>query len=290
MKKALSILICMLLLVSLLSGCSKEVTVDTTGLVHMTFDGAATAMTKEGFTATLVAEEHYDLPETINVVMEGQEGAASFTYDPATGKVEIAEVVGAITITGEATESIVGTWKGSVDFSEVMTKTMTAADESMANYFTFPNLTLDLIMTFTADGTCTLSGDPASVEALADALGDCLMDGMVLMIEDLLKEQGLDITFEQYLTLAGITREQLQAQMMSQFDTDELLSNLENEGNYLVEDGVLYISENLNTEIDKEDGSAFTLENGVLTIQASELDADNEFVQMLFPLVLNRAD
>lgn len=290
MKKALSILICMLLLVSLLSGCSKEVTVDATGLVHMTFDGAATTMTKEGYTATLVADEHYDLPETINVVMEGQEGAASFTYDPSTGKVEIAEVVGAITITGEATESIVGTWKGSVDFSEVMTATMSAADETMAKYFNFPNLTLDLIMTFTADGTCTLSGDPASVDALADALGDCLMDGMVLMIEDLLKEQGLDITFEQYLTLAGITREQLQEQMMSQFDADELLEGLETEGKYMLEDGVLYLSDDLNSEVDKEDGSAYTLVDGVLTIQASNLDSDNEFVQMIFPLVLNRAD
>lgn len=290
MKRALSILLCMLLLIALLSGCSKEVTVDATGLVHMTLSGATTTMTKEGYTATLVADEHYDLPQTVNVVMEGQEGAASFTYDPATGNLEIPEVVGAITITGEATESIVGTWKGSVEFSQIMSEMMGAADETMGNYFTFPALNLDLIMTFSAEGVCTLAGDPASMDAMATTLADCLMDGMVLMIEDLLKQQGLNITFDQYLTLAGLTKEQLQEQMMSQFNTEDLLEGLENEGKYELADGMLYISDDLNSEIDKADGSAYTLVDGVLTIQASTLDADNEFVNMIFPLVLNRAD
>ena len=54
MKKQISIVLCLLVLVAvLLTGCSKEVAVDTSGLQNITFTGEAVATTKETYTATL---------------------------------------------------------------------------------------------------------------------------------------------------------------------------------------------------------------------------------------------
>ena len=85
MKKFFAIILSALMLMSLLTGCSKEVTVDAAGLQHMSLEGAVTAMTKEGYTAKLIPQEHYVLPETITVTMEDQK-EQTYTYDPATGE------------------------------------------------------------------------------------------------------------------------------------------------------------------------------------------------------------
>ncbi|MBQ7916294.1 MAG: DUF885 domain-containing protein [Firmicutes bacterium] len=73
----------------LFSGCSKEVTVDTAGLDRITSDGAAIGQTKEDYTATLTAEEGYDLPKAVEVTIDGVVLTGGYTYDPETGLLTI---------------------------------------------------------------------------------------------------------------------------------------------------------------------------------------------------------
>lgn len=286
MKKFIAIALSALMLMSLLSGCSKEVTVDAAGLQHMTLEGAATAMTKEGYTAKLVPDEHYELPETLTVTMEDQ-GEQTYTYDPATGALTFPEVTGSITIAGAATESIIDTWAGTVDFTEMLTQEM-AADPTAAEYFSFSSFKLDLTMTFDAEGVCTLTVDEESARQAIDTMAQELLDGMVKLLDDLLRQQGLDMTTEDYLAASGMTLEDLKTQLTAEMSVEDMLDELSQQGNYKLQDGKLLISDDLDSEPEEDDACPYTLTDGVLTIEASEDAAGEEAAAYMFPLVLNR--
>ena len=286
MKKAFSVFFSILMIISLLTGCSKEVSVDSTGLLHMTLEGTPTAMTKEGYTATLVPDAHFELPETITVTMEDQE-AQSYHYDPFTGVLTFTEVTGNITISGTASESIVGTWSGSADFTEALTASL-AADPTVASYFNFSEFVLDLTMTFDTEGTCTLAIDAASARESVETIAQEMLDGMLKMITDLLQQMDIDMTAQDYLAATGISIEDLQEQLNAEWDVDELISKISQQGKYLIKDGKLYISDDLESDPEEEDACPYTLASGVLTINAPEDAAEDEAAAYLFPLVLKR--
>lgn len=285
MKKFFAIVLSALMLMSLLTGCSKEVTVDATGLQHITLEGAATAMTKEGYTAKLIPDEHYVLPETVTVTMEEQ-GEQTYTYDPATGELTFTQVTGNITIAATATESIVGTWAGSVDFTQMLTESL-ATDPTLSGYFTISSFVLDLTMTFDAEGNCSLAIDEESAKAAIEAVSQELLDGMLKMLNELLKQQGVEMTMEDYLAASGMTMEDLRAQLSAELNVEDMVGELSQENTYEIRDGKLYLADADGNFT--EDGAApYTLLDGVLTIEASEEAAEEEYADYMFPLVLNR--
>lgn len=278
MKKYLSIIACLLMLVCMLTGCSKEVTVDATGLVHITLEGETTAMTEKGYTAKLVADEHFDLPETITVVMEGQKDSATYTYDPATGELNIPEVVGAITITGEAAESIVGTWDTTIDFGGIMAEAM--GEEEAAAYFDLTGLTVDMTFVFNADGTFSLSADEATVTSMVDNLGAAIKNGMTTMLEDLISQQGLNMSVDTLLAMSGMDLDTMIDQLLAQLDPEELVTSLTADGTYEVREGILYMNGD-------DEPCAYSIADGVLTLEAPT-GVDEEMAKYLFPWALNR--
>ena len=293
MKKQLSIVLCLLLLVSvLLTGCTKEVAVDASGLQNITFAGETVANDKDAYTATLTAGESYALPETLTVTVGGTALTEGYTWDPATGTLRIdpAYITGDIAISGTATESIVGAWTGTVDITDYVTDTMAATDASMASYFTFSDLAMDLTMTFTAEGTCSMEFDQESVEALVSKMLEQMRPGLEKLLEETLAAQGLDMSLEEFLEMSGMSLDDMMAEMTAELSfTEDMLEDLNQSGKYQVKDGCLWISEDLDSEIDEDDYQLYTIENGVLTIDLAEGDDDKE-VAFLFPLTLTRVN
>lgn len=291
MKKQISIFLCLLVLVAvLLTGCSKEVAVDTSGLQNITFTGEAVATTKEAYTATLTPAEHYALPEMVTVTVDGAALTEGYSFDPATGTLTIdgASITSDIAISATATESIVGVWEGTVDLTEYLTTMITEGDESMNGYFNFSGLTMDLTMTFTEEGTCTLEFPRESAEALIASLLEQMKPAMEKILEEAIAAEGLDMTLDEFLSLTGISLDDLLAEAMDTAMAEDMLGELEQSGNYLVQDGKLCISDDLDSEIDEDDYQLYTIKNGVLTIEVAEGNTDEE--NILFPLTLTRAD
>lgn len=181
-----------------------------------------------------------------------------------------------------------GAWEGTVDLTEYLTTMVTEGDESMSDYFNFSRLTMDLTLTFTEEGVCTLEFPQESAEALIASLLEQMKPAMEKVLEDALAAEGLDMTLDEFLSLTGISLDDLMAEAMDEAIAEDMLSELEESGNYLVKDGKLYISDDLDSEIDEDDYQLYTIENGVLTIEAAEGDTDKE--NFLFPLTLTRAD
>ena len=292
MKKQLSIVLCLLLLVSvLLTGCTKEVAVDASGLQNITFTGETVANNKDAYTATLTAAEHYDLPETITVTVGGTALTEGYTWEPATGALNIdsAYITGDIAIAGTATESIVGTWTGTVDITDYLTDTMTAADASMATYFTFSDLVMDMTMSFTAEGTCSMEFDQEGMETLINKMLEQMRPGLEKMMTEAIAAEGLDMSLEEFLEMAGISLDDLLAEVADAALSADVLEDMNQSGNYQAKDGRLWISDDLDSEIDEDDWQVYTIENGTLTIDLADGDTDVE-TAFLFPLTLTRVN
>ena len=365
MKKFLTLTLCFLLLASLLTGCSKEVTVDF-DLENISVEAEDTAFTKKEYTATLEAEEYYVLPDEITVTMDGEvieegytydagtgeividakavtgevgieaeaekmvfmisdkdltnltldaekavaledisitlsapggyilpeavtvkvdgkELTEGFAYDAATGKLTIegAAVTGDIAIEAVATESLVGLWNGKVEMTSLINEFI-ATDPSMANYFSFSELYFTLTLEFTEDGGSIITFSQDSIDKLADLIIEQMKPGVKAMIEAAMQAEGLNISYETFLALTGMSEDDLLADLR-----DSLMAELDGiagqsmTSTYEVKDGKLYLGEG--------GGSEYTLENGVLTIQAPEGESI-EGAEFLFPMTLTRAE
>ena len=104
MKKIVALFLCFLMVSVFLSGCSKEITVDTTGLVNIQSSGETISKTKESYSTVLTADMYYKLPQTVTVAVDGEVLTAGYVYNPSTGELMISEdaVTGNITISAKA--------------------------------------------------------------------------------------------------------------------------------------------------------------------------------------------
>ncbi len=183
------------------------------------------------------------------------------------------EVLGKLT----GGDSIVGTWEAEVDFAEYLTDTMASELGEMASYFDFQDLTLKLVLTFEEDGTYTLSGDKASAEKLFSDLLEQLKPGMVKYLEEQLKASGMEMTVDELLAMSGTTMDALMEQSFSEEMIDEMLEDMESDGEYEIDGDLLYLD---------GDECEFKLKGDALTIDSD--DAGD--VAFLFPLELERVE
>ena len=287
MKKTHFAILCLAMLILLLAGCSKEVAVDTSGLKNISLTAEAAAVTGTDFTAAVIADEHYELPQAVTVTVDGTVLTEGYTYDSTTGVLTISgdAITGDIAISAQAGESILGTWAGSIDISELVNTMMGAAPE-VTEYFSFSGIAFDVEMTFLADGTCSLAVNEESLKNTYEAMMQQIIPGMKKMMQDILTESKLDMTVDEFLAASNISLEDLVKDAIGENPLDEMAESLKRDGYYTLAEGTLFITDEKGEEPDAEDATPYTLEAGVLTIQAPE--GMEEEAKSMFPLVLKR--
>lgn len=179
-------------------------------------------------------------------------------------------------------ESIVGTWNATVDMSNFLNESIAAADESMAEYLNFTDIKLDLAMTFKEDGTYTISFDQTSIEAMMETLMDQMLPAM-----DTMMQETMGMSLDDLLTLSGMTEDEMLSTMMASMQESMDMSELNMEGNYIIQNGVLYSTDSLSVPADtNSEAIPYTLSGNTLTLESGDSDGDMAF---LFPLVLKKA-
>lgn len=290
MKKTIAMMLCVVMLMGMmLTGCSKAVTVSA-DLSDMSMNGNTEIKAGEDLSVTLVADDEFVLPEEVTVKVDGSKlSAKKYDYNPESGDLFIPGdlITGDVEIIAEAEElTVVGEWYGTVDLSKTMNDAIVGSDASLGKYFSFSGLTLGINLVLTEDGTCTLSVDQNSAAELSQTLKQQLAEGFTLYVEDLCAEYGFDYTAEEFLGMMGYTMDSF---IDEYIDTDSLVSNLtsvSSAGKYVAEDGVLYMSDDMDKDPKNVAGNPYVLEGNVLTIEASSgTDSDISF---MYPLVMER--
>lgn len=188
---------------------------------------------------------------------------------------------------GSEQDKLVGTWKTTVNMAESYNQEL-ASDPEMAEYLSVETLEIGFTLTFNEDGTYALTVDPASMDAAAEVLAQSMTDGLKNYFTDILAAQGVEMDVEEALAAMGMDLDTLVEELKNEAFSEEAYTEMNVEGRYKVEDGKLYLTEDVNAEPAGGEYNTYTLEGATLTLEAgSEADSDMAF---MFPMVLERAE
>lgn len=194
-----------------------------------------------------------------------------------------------------AKENLVGTWKTNVELAGLFNEEIAASgDEAMAEAMKLDSFALPLILELREDGTCSMSVDSEAMAASAEKLAQDLTNGMKAYFVAMLEEQGLEVEDpDAFLATMGLDLDALVGEMKDQFLSEDTFAEFTTEAKYKAEDGKLYMSDDLESEIPTDEYNTYTLDGDTLTLDVGNMvvDAeDEEMAKYLFPMTLTRAE
>lgn len=288
-KRLFCLLLSAVLVMGLLAGCSKKITVDT-DLEDMELEGPEEWKTGEEYKAELIPDDGYLLPEKITVKVDGSKlSSKEYEYDPEDGDLTIPGefVTGDIKISGDAEEiTLVGKWSAELDISPVLNYWMEEEQNVDMDGIYFSGITIRVDLEFDKTGTYTVTVDTRTVDELEDKIAEEYLN----LLYDA-AEAGLDdspyATVDEMIAAArenagADTDEELVGYLMEGFELYECIDifyELDEYGDYVDVDGEIafeYAWDDVRYYID---GRTLTLKH----------TGDDEFAELMFPMVFKRA-
>ena len=187
---------------------------------------------------------------------------------------------------GTQKATIVGTWKANVELAEAFNEEMAAA--GMGDFINLESFTLPLVMTFNEDGTGSMTVDQEAMTASIDKLAADLTAGLEAYFTEYFTSMGLEIDLDEALAASGLSMDDLVEEMKAEFAGEDAFAEFTSEFKYKAEEGKLYMSEDLDSEI-SETYNTYELKGNTLTLDIGNEDLDEEMAKYLFPMTLTRA-
>lgn len=194
-----------------------------------------------------------------------------------------------------AKENLVGTWKANINMAEAFNAEIAASgDEAMAEAMKLESFDLPLILELREDGTCKLSVDNDAMAASVEKLAEALTNGMKSYFVTMLEEQGLEVEDpDEFLAAMGLDLNTLVEEMKNELLSEDTFGEFTTECKYKAEDGKLYMSDDLESEIPTDEYNTYTLEGDTLTLDVGTMVIEEDMEEMskyMFPMTLTRAE
>lgn len=194
-----------------------------------------------------------------------------------------------LTLAGcNASKNIIGTWSTEVDITDKLNEAF-GEDAEMSEYLKIEKFAIIMKVTFNEDGTYNMTVDADSAEQSVETAKQNLSDGLYKYFEAAIKEQGISLSVEEFLTYAGVDIDAMTEELFDENTVDNLSTQMTNQGNYKIDGNKLYMSEGTDVEINEEKYEKFKLTSKKLTLLESVGDEEEESAQK-YPMVFNRVD
>lgn len=187
---------------------------------------------------------------------------------------------------GEKKDTLVGTWKANIELAEAFNEEMAAA--GMGDFINLESFALPLVMTFNEDGTGSMTVDQEAMTATIDKLAADLTAGLESYFTEYFASMGIEMDLDEALAASGLSMDDLVEEMKAEFAGEDAFAEFTNEFKYKAEDGKLYMSEDLDSEI-SDTYNTYELKGNTLTLNAGTEELDEEMAKYLFPMTLTRA-
>lgn len=205
------------------------------------------------------------------------------------------------TLTGCATdaEKLVGTWKGEISVNDVMDNTNVASGNLdillLKQFIDFSEMYIAFDMTFNEDGTYYAKVDEASVQKFLDAVLVEIEKNLYDIVEAEIGKTGVNISVEDMLAYLGVDSGNLIEYIKEMYSESDLALSIaeENliEGKYDAEDSKLYLSEALDSEVDRNEYEIYKLKGNTLTLleNVGNENGEKELIHV-YPFVLTKVE
>lgn len=192
---------------------------------------------------------------------------------------------------------ILGTWKADADYAEAFNLGIRSADgmDELSKYFTVEEFIVTTTLVFRDDGSYTMTIDEEAAQKAVSSVRTIIYDGFEKMIQHQIDMLGLHVSVSEYMKLQGTT---ITAMVDSAF-TEEVRKELVDEmvnphtGNYKLEDGKIYMTEDISEELTEDSYDTYELDGDTLTLLECfcQIDAEQKEAQKsLYPMVFTRVE
>lgn len=184
--------------------------------------------------------------------------------------------------------SIVGKWECELDFVDLATQGMDEDELAMIDVSVLKGTEFKMIAEFTKDGKLTMELDMDSLDAAANKMGDKILDAMRGYLEDVLEQNNIDMTVEEYVAaLEQQTGKTLKENFLEGFDKNEIAEEASKEGKYELKGNKLYTSEG-DEEMDYDEYEKVKITDDKLEFLGEYDKDDKETDTDGYPLVFKR--
>lgn len=188
-------------------------------------------------------------------------------------------------------ENLVGTWNATINMAQMFNDQM-ASEPEMAEYMHLETLDFAFVMELREDGTLTLKVDPEAMNATIDQLMAALTAGLEGYFKDMFAQQGLEIEdMNTFLSSMGMDLDSLVAELKNELLSESSFEEFTTEAKYKAEDGKMYWSDDLDSEINTDEYMTYKLEGKTLTLEVGTMSVeDEEMAKYMFPMTFTRAE
>lgn len=188
---------------------------------------------------------------------------------------------------GEKKEpTVVGTWRADINLAEAFNEEMAAS--GMGDYINIESFNLPLVMEFKEDGTGSMSVDQAAMTETVDKLAADLTTGLEAYFTEYFSSMGLEVDLDEALAASGMSMDDLVNEMKAEFAGEEAFAEFTNEFKYKAEDGKLYMSDDLDSEVPTDEYNTYTLDGDTMTLDVGTEELEEEMAKYMFPMTLTR--
>lgn len=180
-------------------------------------------------------------------------------------------------------DKLVGSWSAEIDMTELVNEELSGVETSEEDVFSDFKLTLN--MTFNEDGTYKMEVDPEKLDETIEIVKADMEALMIEYYEELIAAEGINMTVDEMLTLAGTDMDTLLGEVGIEEAFQEIAEQIVAEGNYDAKNGKLFLSDSKDSAIDEEVYELYTLEGDVLTFTGGYPETESVIE---YPIVFNK--
>ncbi len=186
-------------------------------------------------------------------------------------------------------KKLMGKWEATVEMKDAINEEL-ASDGEGLEYLLVDSFKLKLVMHLNEDNTYSVYADESSAKEAFEGLRSEWIQGLKKYLEDEIKKQGLDMTVEEVLNLSGTTIEAMLDEAITDEVLEEMLEDINLEGNFEAKDGKLYMSAGYDYDVDEKSYESYELKGDTLTLLDYTSDDDDDDGWGVYPIEFTKAD
>lgn len=201
------------------------------------------------------------------------------------------------------TDDITGSWVAAIDYAEAINAGISSVDGAalMKDYFQVDHFILTTTFTFMENGTYRITYDEDSIANAVQDMKQDLKNGFNRYLADQIRLQGLQMTVAEYLAAQRLSLDSLINSIFTKQVTDDLLSSIAEKttGNYLVKDGKIFLTNDIDQEISEDSYDNYELRDNTLvllechcqpdeTLEEDMEEITKEVIDSIYPIILQR--
>ncbi len=171
-------------------------------------------------------------------------------------------------------EKIIGTWAFTFEMDNYINYLLSSEED--VEFFEVEGMELQMNFIFFDNGTYKMAADEDSTEKFISDFLVQFRNAMELYMMEVLKQEGIEMSLDEFLTASGTSMDELMEEAFSDVDLESVVNESMSQGLFKLENGKIYLSDDLEGDFSEDEGSDYKFIDDDTLEVSTELEGDDE--------------